>query len=179
MSNCYKTSNNKYFQCPPRMSDGRHFTDYRSSDTINNMIRADNNISNSLNSKLFMQQNANALIEKQREHACELNCCGPCPITQTSKEPFDVGTMVPEQYMFITDGRTSKYVLNDVNGIGTGRNYFPLNKSACNNFDKLNSLNNMPKNLCASPLDNFSYVGDMVPQQKPLRNSIPGGGSMP
>ena len=29
-NNCHKTTNNKYFQCPPRMSDGRHFTDYRS-----------------------------------------------------------------------------------------------------------------------------------------------------
>ena len=34
---CYKASNNKYFNCPPRMDDGRHFTDYRSScDTNNN-----------------------------------------------------------------------------------------------------------------------------------------------
>ena len=23
--NCYKTSNNKYFSCPPRMDDGRHY----------------------------------------------------------------------------------------------------------------------------------------------------------
>ena len=26
---CYKTSNNKYSDCPPRMADGRHFTDFR------------------------------------------------------------------------------------------------------------------------------------------------------
>ena len=27
MSSCCKTSNNKYFNAPPLMSDGRHFTD--------------------------------------------------------------------------------------------------------------------------------------------------------
>ena len=40
MSNiCKKTSNNKYFNCPPRMDDGRHFTDYRPNDRVNNLIR--------------------------------------------------------------------------------------------------------------------------------------------
>ena len=29
--NCNKTSNNKYFDCPALMSDGRIMTDYRSS----------------------------------------------------------------------------------------------------------------------------------------------------
>ena len=114
-SSCFKTSDNKHLQCPPRMSDGRHFSDYRSSDYINDLIRADNNISNSLHYRVFLQNNADALMDRQRQIACQLNCCGPCPITQSSKEPF--GTMLPEQYMFVTDGRTTKYVLNDVNGI--------------------------------------------------------------
>jgi hypothetical protein len=118
-SSCFKTSDNKHLQCPARMSDGRSFTDYRSSNYINDLIRADNNISNSLHYRVFLQGNADSLMDRQRHIACQLNCCGPCPITQTSKEPFDVGTMVPEQYMFVTDGRTTKYVLNDINGIGT------------------------------------------------------------
>ena len=25
---CYRTTNNKFFTAPPRMADGRHFTDY-------------------------------------------------------------------------------------------------------------------------------------------------------
>lgn len=175
MESCYKTSNNKYFQCPPRMNDGRHFTDYRSSDFVNDLIRADNNLSNSLNYKLFLQQNGNSLMDRQREIACKLNCCGPCPITQTSKEPFDIGTMLPEQYMFITDGRTSKYVLNDINGIGTGRNYYPLMKQpTCNN----NNNNTVSPNVCNSPLDNFSYIGDMTPLPSTLRQSSPKGGTI-
>ncbi len=26
---CYKTGDNRYNDCPPRMADGRHFTDFR------------------------------------------------------------------------------------------------------------------------------------------------------
>ena len=62
MTSCFKTSNNKYSQCPARMADGRHFTDYRPTDFINDLIRADNNISNSLNYRVFLQQNANELM---------------------------------------------------------------------------------------------------------------------
>ena len=47
MSTCYKTSDNKFMDCPPRMADGRHFTDYRPNCHTNNLLRADNNIGNS------------------------------------------------------------------------------------------------------------------------------------
>ena len=169
MDSCFKTSNNKYFQCPPRMMDGRHFTDYRASNYINDIIRADNNISNSLNFRVFLQQNANLLIEKQREIACNLNCCGPCPITQTNKEDFDNGTMLPEQYKFVTDGRVSKVVLNDVNGLGTGRIYntYERNDTDCSNLPSGWPVNSKAQstNQCASPLDNFNYLGDLTQQQ--------------
>ena len=45
-SACYKTSDNKFFDCPPRMADGRHFTDYRPECYVNDLIRADNNVNN-------------------------------------------------------------------------------------------------------------------------------------
>ena len=41
---CDKTSNNKFFNCPPRMSDGRHFTDYRPSIYVNDLVRYSNNV---------------------------------------------------------------------------------------------------------------------------------------
>ena len=37
--NCYRTSNNKFFNAPPRMADGRHFTDYRPSCDANSSVR--------------------------------------------------------------------------------------------------------------------------------------------
>lgn len=178
MDPCFKTSDNKHIQCPPRMADGRHFTDYRPSNSINDLIRADNNISNSLHYRVFLQQNANSLMDRQRQLACMLNCCGPCPITESSKEPF--GTMLPEQYMFVTDGRTTKYVLNDVNGLGTGRSYhtFPKADEECKNLPSGWPVNPQPPNLCASPLDNLNYLGDMNPTPTGLRQAIPGGGAM-
>jgi hypothetical protein len=159
------------------MNDGRHFTDYRSSNFINDLIRADNNISNSLHYRVFLQQNADALMDKQRQIACNLNCCGPCPITQTSKEPFDVGTMVPEQYMFVTDGRTTKHVLNDINGIGTGRIYntYTHPDDNCANLPSA-WPHNQPLNQCSTPLDNLNYLGDIHPTPTGIRKAIPGGG---
>ena len=37
-----KTSNNKYFECPARMDDGRLFTDYSPSAVLNDVIRKNN-----------------------------------------------------------------------------------------------------------------------------------------
>ena len=42
--NCYRTSNNKFFNAPPRMADGRHFTDYRPSCDANSSVRNNQNI---------------------------------------------------------------------------------------------------------------------------------------
>jgi hypothetical protein len=176
-SSCFKTSDNKHLQCPPRMADGRHFTDYRPSNFINDLIRADNNISNSLHYRVFLQQNANSLMDRQRQIACQLNCCGPCPITQSSKEPF--GTMLPEQYMFVSDGRTTKYVLNDINGIGTGRIYntYAQPDGDCKDLPSAWPAA-QPANQCASPLDNLNYLGDAYPTPTGMRQAIPGGGVM-
>ena len=178
MDSCFKTSDNKHFQCPPRMADGRHFTDYRPSNFINDLIRADNNISNSLNYRVFLQENADSLMDRQREIACKLNCCGPCPIA-SSKEGFENGTMLPEQYKFVTDGRVGKMVMNDVNGLGTGRNYYTYENQE-NDCSKLPSAWPAPQNpnQCTSPLDNFNYLGDMDPIPTGMRQSVPGGGQV-
>ena len=45
MSSCYKTSNNKYFNLPPRMDDARHFTDYRPNCVMNNLLSKEMNFS--------------------------------------------------------------------------------------------------------------------------------------
>jgi hypothetical protein len=175
MDNCFKTSDNKHLQCPPRMADGRHFTDYRSSYYINDLIRADNSISNSTQYRVFLQQNGNALMDRQRQIACNLNCCGPCPIN--SKEKF--GTMLPEQYMFVTDGSVAKMVLNDVNGLGTGRQYYTFAQpdDACNSLPSAWPAN-QKTNMCASPLDNLNYLGDIDPTPTGMRQAVPGGGVM-
>jgi hypothetical protein len=168
---CFKTPDNKHLQCPARMADGRHFTDYRPSNFINDMIRADNNISNSLHYRVFLQQNADALMDRHRQVACKLNCCGPCPIN--SKESFEDSTMLPEQYMFVTDGRTAKMVLNDVNGIGTGRQHYTFGRADadCANLPSAWPVDQQPNN-CASPLDNFNYLSDIKPTPTGMRQPV-------
>merc|ERR1711907_492263 len=88
---CYKTSNNKHFNCPPRMDDGRHFTDYRGNCFVNNVIRNNNDIMNSFQYRSFLTNNADELMNLNREYACQKNCCGPC------QQPYDIGTMMPSE----------------------------------------------------------------------------------
>ena len=51
---CYKTSNNKYSDCPPRMSDGRHFTDFRPNCVVNTLLRTGCNAYNSFEYRNFL-----------------------------------------------------------------------------------------------------------------------------
>ena len=53
------------------MGDGRHFTDYRPNCHVNDLVKTDNNISNSFQYRQFLQQNGDALMDKHREIACE------------------------------------------------------------------------------------------------------------
>ena len=65
MSACYKTSNNKYFNAPPLMSDGRHFTDYRSSCVANAMIHVNNKLTNSYDFRTYLIRNAKNIEKSQ------------------------------------------------------------------------------------------------------------------
>lgn len=173
MSTCYKTSDNKFSGCPPRMADGRHFTDYRPSCHINDLVKADNEISNSFQYRQFLQQNGSQLMDRHRQLACEKNCCLPCSET---KEGFE-STALPEKYMFVTDGSVAKMVLNDPNGIGTGRQYFVFQQdSDCTQLPS--AWPGSKKNNCVSPLDNFAYLGDLqrADMPSPDRVAVPGGG---
>ncbi len=58
-----KTSNNKYFQCPAMMNDGRIFTDYRGSTYVNDMIRFSNNIPSSYDYRQFLIHNGNNIMK--------------------------------------------------------------------------------------------------------------------
>lgn len=174
-TSCFKTSDNKFFGCPPRMADGRHFTDYRPNCHVNDLVKADNSISNSFQYRQFLQQNGDSLMDRHRQLACEKNCCGPC---SEGTEGFQ-DTMLPEKYMFVTDGRIGKMVVNNPNGVGTGRKYWTFQQDA--NCEQLPTA--WPKgkeNNCLSPLDSFAYLGDLQKNDIPTpdRNAVPGGGCM-
>ena len=81
---CYKTTNNKYFNCPPRMADGRHFTDYRPSCDVNNLIIANTGTLSSFDYRMYLIENAEKLMDINRMYTVEKNACGPC------KEPYNI-----------------------------------------------------------------------------------------
>ena len=159
MSSCYKTSDNKFFGCPPRMADGRHFTDYRPSCYINNLIKAENGIQNSFQYRQFLSQNGEQLMDINRSHACEKNCCVPCA------EPFNPGTMLPEINKWVCDKHSCRLIGNDPNGLGTGRVYNPNEK--CDNLPS-SWPTQQQTNSCVSPRELSNYY----PLDQNVYNSV-------
>ena len=108
--NCYRTSNNKFFTAPPRMADGRHFTDYRPNCHVNNMMRNNNEIYNSFDYRLFLSRNADNIMDANRKHAHLKNAVTKC------KQPYETGTMLPEQDRVLCDKHNCKVIENNKNG---------------------------------------------------------------
>ena len=174
---CYKTSNNKYFNCPPRMADGRHFTDYRPNCYVNNLLRANNKLYNSFEYRTFLTNNANNLMNLNRAYACQKNCCGPC------KKPYEQGTMLPEQSEVTCNSNVCDVSVTNINGLGQGRNYGNggnKNDKGCKHCEGWpNSLPvDQPYNCCSDSKELFNYYDDVdTKAQGDLnRYTIPSGG---
>ena len=114
---CYKASNNKYKNCPPRMDDGRHFTDYRPVCHLNNLITVNNKIKNSFEYRMHLTRNAENLMNINRAYISEKNGCGPC------MEPYNVGTMLPEKTKIVCNAKGCSKIMNNQDGLGEGRIY--------------------------------------------------------
>jgi hypothetical protein len=143
---CYKTTNNKYFNCPPRMSDGRQFTDYRPTCDVNNLIASNNNLVSSYDYRQYLIQNADKLMDINRAYTVQMSSCGPCV------QPYNQGTMLPEQTKTSCDGNVCKNSLNVLNGLGVGRTYTDTDCGAQWNWPK-----NVPYSCCGQPVDLFNY----------------------
>lgn len=114
MSKCYKSSNNQYFNSPPRMADGRHFTDYRPNCLLNNNLKHQSQVMNSYDYKLYLQRNAEQIIDLNRKHNYILN---------GSYECCSQNTNVPEKHVQQCDLNTCSVSINNKNGIGLGRDF--------------------------------------------------------
>ena len=69
MNNTYnKTSNNKYFDAPARMDDARTFTDYRTSSSVDDMIRYSNNVMSNYEYRQFLINNADEIMDINRKY---------------------------------------------------------------------------------------------------------------
>ena len=104
---CNKTSNNKYFECPARMDDGRLFTDYRASSTVDNMIRYSNNVMSSYEYRQFLIHNASNIMTVNTQYT---NDKVGCSNSSAQPIPFETDCVINSQF--------SKCAPTNSNGVG-------------------------------------------------------------
>jgi hypothetical protein len=131
---CDKTSNNKYFNCPPLMSDGRLFTDYRPRNNMENIIIQDgmkkgtlngllNNTKGAISYQEYLTNNAVNIMNRQWEYT---HCKAGCNVKPSVQ-------LMPEQVKCDVNTSFSLCKINNNNGVGVVYNKFfesPLSKSA-------------------------------------------------
>lgn len=113
------TENSKFPTCPPKMSDGRHFTDYapRCIARDNLMLGVDNKQMNSYELRQYLIANSEKIMQSNRDAAIKCNSWNACV------QPYNQGTMLAEQNMVKCDTTSCRTSINDPYGIGTGRDY--------------------------------------------------------
>lgn len=87
-------SDNKYYFCPPLMSDGRHITNYVQNSVMNEYVKHKYGIIDNNVYRTFLQQNADRIMNNERTFLeNNFNCSVPvkCSVqrgcTTTSRNP--------------------------------------------------------------------------------------------
>lgn len=163
-NSCMKASDNKHFDCPARMADGRHFTDYRPNCHLNNNLRTNNSLANTFEYRRFLQHRGNNLMEFNRKSSYEQNGCGTC------KEPYHTNTMLPEQSRLYCNKNGCKAEVVDPNGLGQGRCYGPTQGHV---------REKQAPNCCGNANSVFTYYGGKDPNAGYVRDAVPSGGNVP
>jgi hypothetical protein len=105
--------------CPPRMSDGRTFTDYSSRCAYASAWRQRNLADKPMSSnaaRQFLVDNADRIMQHNASVAMRTGGCGTC------YGLGDEGTMLPEYEMTVCDKRTCTFPRTGAaHGIGMGR----------------------------------------------------------
>jgi hypothetical protein len=173
---CERPSNNKFFNCPPRMADGRHFTDYRPRCTQQYQDKISNKLMSSYEHRMFLTANADELIKKNAINAYMQNRCGPCV------EPYDQGTMVPEFEQQTCNERVCSFGVADPYGVGLGRQLYtePREEEFKKRFmaekEKETAFFKENVNCCSTVNDDIQYYPiDGVVKTDYERYSVPGG----
>ena len=164
---CYKTSNNKHFDCPPRMDDGRHFTDYRPNCHVNNLVRSNNAIINSHQYRMFLTHNGDKLMQLNRSYATQKNGCEGCD-----------NTMLPEQSTQVCNNNSCNTDFVNRTGLGIGRDHG--NSVKCNNWPNQIQKSNL-SNCCAGKNNLYNYynhIDSSAQGNLVKRKSIPSGGDI-
>lgn len=98
-----------------KMQDGRAFTDYRPRCTVQFQMKNEQS-QNSYDSRMFLTNNAEKLMQANKEIAVNNSPCSDFKHT-------DMGTLMPEKNMQTCNAQTCNFSKIDTNGIGTGRKY--------------------------------------------------------
>lgn len=106
--------------CPSKMNDGRSFTDYRPKCIVNSEFMNDLTkkqvVASSYESRIYLQRNAETIMEQRRKDAANNLMCGVAPIVNP-------GTMYPEKYVVSCDTVTCQRPEVNNTGLGDGRKY--------------------------------------------------------
>lgn len=144
MDICYRTSNNKYSKLPPRMADGRHFTDYRPNCLVNGMLIKNNSINTNRQYQKFLVNNAQKLMELNWTYACQKNCSGD----------YKDEVNIPSKYEIKCDKNNCEKKIKNPLGVGTVINY----GNSTIDYNCRYSINkDLPENCCISNKDKFNY----------------------
>jgi hypothetical protein len=162
---CNKTSNNKYFDCPARMDDGRIFTDYRSTYSVDDMIRYSNNVMGSYDYRQFLIHNGENIMQINKNYTKNKAECNSCDVIEV---PFNKVCDINKQY--------SKCNIVNPDGIGNYNNV--INEDNMNKkYPNMNGLKNSIKKR--NPIMEESgkpvyenYSGREVVSKTPLNGSI-------
>lgn len=105
--------------CPMRMNDGRVFTDYRPRCMMNHAIMselvANKMVASSYESRMYLQQNAENIIQQLQTNAKENAQCGVCK--------DNTGLLHPERYVVKCDTVSCQRQEVNPDGLGDGRFY--------------------------------------------------------
>lgn len=163
---CNSASNNKHFKCPPRMADGRHFTDYRPHCYVNNLVQQNNQIHNSYQMRMFLTHNANQLMQMNRKLSCDKNCCGPC------QQPYQSGTMMREASADVVGTPVPCGKKTSQPSVVEAHSGAPLTCPAWNSGDNRELSYN-----CCSPVSNLANTYPVSENEVVVsRKSVQGGG---
>jgi hypothetical protein len=167
-SACTRASENKHFDCPPRMADGRLFTDYRPRCDINYNLEGQTQKVFGMNSYAYRQyliNNAQQVMNSQRASTYSAAVCGPCV------EPYDQGTAAPEQSVVKCDAQTCVMSTVDPRGIGVGRDYGRTADADAARSEFMGSKQQESAtlqqngNCCATAGDRVQYFGYSTPSE--------------
>jgi hypothetical protein len=122
---CVNGSNNIHFNFPSLMDDGRNFTNYESTPTLDSLIKKSYNIKTNNDYRHYLQVNADKIIKNNQLDAC--NQCGSC----VYHNPINNHTLSGQPYIFnssLSNDQPYGYESSDLKNIYLSRNQLNLQK---------------------------------------------------